>query len=116
MGTVELPNRAEMLRASSIFINASTELDQSRSSSMRSSFIKERIDRLDQVFHEDLRLASMQVQTQQAVTDIQDLVERHMNKLKDDHTTRFLFSASRGDAFTLSYMCDQGFDPNSADY
>lgn len=114
--TVELPNRAEVLRASSIFINASTELDQSRSSSMRSSFIKERIDRLGQVFHEDLRIASMQVQTQQAVTDIQDLVERHMNKLKDDHTTRFLFSASRGDAFTLSYMCDQGFDPNSADY
>jgi ankyrin repeat protein len=39
-----------------------------------------------------------------------------MNKLKDDHTTRFLFAASRGDTATIALMCESGFDPNSSDY
>lgn len=40
----------------------------------------------------------------------------HISKQKDDHTTRFLFAASRNDTATISLMCDQGFDPDSADY
>ena len=49
-------------------------------------------------------------------TAIEDLVRMHIEKQKDDHTTRFLFAASRGDTHTISVMCDQGFDPNSTDY
>jgi ankyrin repeat protein len=29
---------------------------------------------------------------------------------------RFLFAASRGDTLTIALMCNQGFDPNGADY
>ena len=47
---------------------------------------------------------------------VHDLVKMHIGKLKDDHTTRFLFAASRDDVLTISTMCDQGFDPNSSDY
>ena len=47
---------------------------------------------------------------------MQDLVQMHINKQKDDHTTRFLFAASRDDTTTISLMCGQGFDPDSADY
>lgn len=50
------------------------------------------------------------------LTAVEDLVELHILRLKDDHTTRFLNSAARGDTQTLSVMCDQGFDPNSSDY
>jgi ankyrin repeat protein len=39
-----------------------------------------------------------------------------MTKQKDNNTIRFLFAASRGDTSTISLMCDQGFDPNIADY
>jgi ankyrin repeat protein len=51
-----------------------------------------------------------------ALAAIQDLVEMHINKQKDDHTTRFLFAASRGDTATVKLMCNQGYDPNSSDY
>ena len=56
------------------------------------------------------------IKEKESLTAVQDLVEMHMSKLKDDHTTRFLFAASRGDTGTITLMCDQGFDPNSADY
>jgi len=49
-------------------------------------------------------------------TAVEDLVKMHIEKQKDDHTTRFLFAASRGDINTISIMCDQGFDPNRTDY
>lgn len=52
----------------------------------------------------------------QALTAIQDLVKMHMERQKDDQTTRLLFAASRGDTATITLMCDQGFDPNNADY
>lgn len=51
-----------------------------------------------------------------SLTAIQELVRMHMSKLLDDQTTRFCFAASRGDTSTISLMCDQGFDPNNADY
>lgn len=56
------------------------------------------------------------VHTQAALSSIQELITMHINKQKDDHTTRFLFAASRGDIPTIRRMCDQGFDPNSSDY
>lgn len=58
--------------------------------------------------------ASGQVHAQ--LTAVRDLVKMHISKQKDDHTTKFLFAASRGDINTICLMCDQGFDPNSADY
>jgi ankyrin repeat protein len=39
-----------------------------------------------------------------------------MEKVNDDHTTRFLFAASRGDMKIITLMCDQGFDRNEVDY
>jgi CRP-like cAMP-binding protein len=51
-----------------------------------------------------------------ALTAVADLVKMHMDKQLDDQTTRLLFAASRGDTATISLMCDQGFDPNNADY
>ena len=51
-----------------------------------------------------------------ALVAVEDLVKMHIEKQKDDHTTRFLFAASRGDTNTISVMCDQGFDPNCTDY
>jgi hypothetical protein len=50
------------------------------------------------------------------LTAIRELVSMHMSKLLDDQTTRFCFAASRGDTSAISLMCDQGFDPNNADY
>jgi CRP-like cAMP-binding protein len=51
-----------------------------------------------------------------ALTNVADLVKMHMEKQLDDQTTRLLFAASRGDTATITLMCDQGFDPNNADY
>ena len=70
----------------------------------------------DTSHNRDVQRTVSSVQTGAALTATQDLVKMHMNKQKDDHTTRFLFAASRGDISTITLMCDQGFDPNSADY
>ena len=56
------------------------------------------------------------IQDDAALTAVQDLIMMHINKQKDDQTTRFLYAASRNDTKTISLMCDQGFDPNDADY
>jgi ankyrin repeat protein len=53
---------------------------------------------------------------QAALTAVEDLVKMHMEKQRDDQTTRLLFAASRGDTATIELMCDQGFDANNADY
>jgi ankyrin repeat protein len=64
-----------------------------------------------------LREISEQIGKKQGVlTAVKDLVKMHMSKQLDDQTTRLLFTASRGDTGTISLMCDQGFDPNNADY
>ncbi|CAJ1932850.1 unnamed protein product [Cylindrotheca closterium] len=55
-------------------------------------------------------------QTEAALASVQDLVEMHINRQQDDHTTRFLFAASRDDVASIRLMCDQGFDPDSSDY
>jgi potassium channel len=55
-------------------------------------------------------------QAKAAVISVEELVTSHINKLKDDNTTRFLFAASRGDTPTMRLMLDKGMDPNSVDY
>ncbi|KAL3937147.1 MAG: hypothetical protein SGARI_002264, partial [Bacillariaceae sp.] len=57
-----------------------------------------------------------QAQAQATLTNVEDLINIHINKLKDDHTTRFLFAASREDLPTLRLMLNNGIDPDSADY
>jgi len=64
----------------------------------------------------DANKAVLEVQAQQAMTEVQDLIKKHIDKQKDDHTTRFCFAASRGDIVTIEAMCNNGFDPNSSDY
>jgi len=59
---------------------------------------------------------ALEVERKKELTLIEDLVRMHMSRMKDDQTTRFLFSASRGDTQTIALMCDQGFDPSSSDY
>ena len=60
--------------------------------------------------------AIMKINNKAAMASLQELVKVHIEKLRDDLTTRFLFAASRGDIATVSLMCDQGFDPDSMDY
>ena len=55
------------------------------------------------------------VHKEKTIAAIRELIEMHINKQKDEHTTWFCFAASRGDTATISTMCDQGFDPNSSD-
>ena len=64
----------------------------------------------------EVHLTVSAIQNQSALTAIRDLVEMHINKQKDDHTTRFIFAAARGDIPTITLMCDHGFDPDNADY
>lgn len=59
---------------------------------------------------------SAPVQPSANLVAVRDLVQLHMIKMNEDQTTRFLFAAARGDAETITLMCDQGFDPNTADY
>jgi ankyrin repeat protein len=56
------------------------------------------------------------VESATALSAVHDLIKIHMEKQKDDNTTRFLFAAARGDTSLIALMCDQGFDPNGADY
>jgi len=48
-------------------------------------------------------------------SSVQDMLENHITRQKDESTTRFLLAASRDDVATINIMCEQGFDPNSAD-
>ena len=95
---LEIPKNLSVLRAGSVFDLESSygTIDQSASKAR------------------NFRLARSR--KQEALTAIQDLVKMHMSKQKDDQTTRLLFAASRGDTGTISLMCDQGFDPDNADY
>lgn len=64
----------------------------------------------------DVDDAQDEVHKEKTIAAIRELIEMHINKQKDEHTTWFCFAASRGDTATISTMCDQGFDPNSSDY
>lgn len=103
---VSLPRSLSLLRAGSVF---DPETGTERSSQYGSFEDIESSGRNTR--------ASMELQHRQAaLTAVADLVKMHMDKQVDDQTTRLLFAASRGDTATISLMCDQGFDPNNADY
>eukprot|EP00934_Nitzschia_sp_Nitz4_P001207 Nitzschia sp. Nitz4//scaffold81_size91200//66688//69220//NITZ4_004996-RA/size91200-processed-gene-0.131-mRNA-1//-1//CDS//3329558740//1207//frame0 len=92
---VDLPTRIAYLRAGSTFQPQQETNDESE---------------------EDFHKTMAAMNSLSTLTAVRDLVKMHMNKLKDDHTTRFLFAASRGDTDTISLMCEQGFDADAADY
>jgi ankyrin repeat protein len=94
MPQMNLPKRLDVLQAGSIF-------DGGNDASTHSA---------------DVRRTVAEVQTEAALTSIKDLITMHMNKQKDNNTTRFLFAASRNDIQTIGLMCERGFDSNSADY
>ena len=105
----DIPVGIEYLRAGSMFLPRNSyasykEYKRSHSSISEESSSKSmpRIDSLPRI--------------ESAQTAVEDLVKMHIEKQKDDHTTRFLFAAFRGDTNVISIMCDQGFDPNSTDY
>jgi CRP-like cAMP-binding protein len=60
--------------------------------------------------------AQQAFQLQAAETVVEDLVQMHANKLRDDRTTRFLFAAGRGNVGILTLLLNQGLDPDCADY
>ena len=99
MQSIPLPQDLDRLRAGSVFFD---DDDDDPSGKSYGSF--------------GARNEKYVTKERTALTAVKDLVEMHMSKLKDDHTTRFLFAASRGDTDTISLMCEQAFDPNSADY
>lgn len=66
--------------------------------------------------NDDAEKSIMKINNKAALASLHELVKIHIEKLRDDLTTRFLFAASRGDMATVSLMCDQGFDPNCTDY
>jgi CRP-like cAMP-binding protein len=105
-----LSKRLAVLRAGSVFDTKST---RSGKSSDNKSFLH---DDPSSSHAYEIQQTVASVQTHAALMAIQELVKMHISKQKDDHTTRFLFAASRGDTNTIDLMCGQGFDPNSADY
>jgi len=64
----------------------------------------------------DLHQALQSIQAEAAVVACEDVIKMHIEKMKDDHTTRFLSAAARNCTATITLMCDQGFDPNASDY
>lgn len=58
-------------------------------------------------------LTSAQIEA--ALATVQDMLDLHITRQKNESTTRFLLAASRDDVATIRLMCEQGFDPNSAD-
>jgi len=97
----DIPLGIEYLRAGSVFFPRSDSYPEyKRNNSLMSE---------ESSYQSVTRIMSTQ-------TAVEDLVKMHIEKQKDDHTTRFLFAASRDDTNTISVMCDQGFDPNCTDY
>lgn len=94
---VALSKRLEYLKAGSTFnvMGSSKDIDESET---------------------DLTDTVASAQAEAALTSVEDLITMHINKLKDDHTTRFLFAASREDLPTLRLMLNHGIDPDNADY
>ncbi|CAJ1932854.1 unnamed protein product [Cylindrotheca closterium] len=58
-------------------------------------------------------LTSAQIEA--ALSTVQDMLDNHVTRQKDESTTRFLLAASRDDVATIRHMCNRGFDPDSAD-
>eukprot|EP00934_Nitzschia_sp_Nitz4_P006676 Nitzschia sp. Nitz4//scaffold130_size63480//11956//14232//NITZ4_006241-RA/size63480-processed-gene-0.76-mRNA-1//1//CDS//3329535165//6666//frame0 len=97
---VALPKRLEVLRAGSVFDTQNLESELS----------------YDSLLDAESGTGEYLSNRKETLTAVADLVKMHMDKQLDDQTTRLLFAASRGDTATISLMCDQGFNPNNADY
>ena len=104
---MNLTKRLEVLRAGSVF-----DMDASRASVNLEPFDMDD-DGSESI---DIHQAVASIQARSAVASCQDVIKMHIDKMKDDHTTRFLFAASRDATPTICLMCDQGFDPNCSDY
>lgn len=63
----------------------------------------------------DAETVNNEVQAEHAMAAVRDIVKMHINKQKDNQTTRFCLAASRNDITTIEAMCSQGFDPDSSD-
>ena len=100
---LHLPEKLVVLRAGSVFRNGTEESETMDDTSFNFSSTREE-DSLERSARKD------------TLTAVKDLIHMHMRMQLDDQTTRLLFAASRGDTATISLMCDQGFDPNNADY
>ena len=100
---LNLPEKLVVLRAGSVFRNGPEESETVDDNSYDFSSFRE-----GDSFGKSTK--------KETLTAVKDLIEMHMRKQLDDQTTRLLFAASRGDTATISLMCDQGFDPNNADY
>jgi CRP-like cAMP-binding protein len=101
-----LTKRLEVLQAGSVFDPASSRVASEASSPNDD----------DDNSSIDMAKAVAAIQSRAAVVACRDVIKMHIDKLKDDHTTRFLFAASRDNTGTIAIMCDQGFNPNSSDY
>jgi len=117
---LEIPTQIPVLRAGSMFDGAEGDGSKSGGRSRGVSDADSFYDSFNNGMNDDStsarRAAALEVERKKELTAIEDLVRMHMSKQKDDQTTRFLFAASRSDTLTISLMCDQGFDPNNADY
>jgi ankyrin repeat protein/CRP-like cAMP-binding protein len=102
---IELTKPLSVLRAGSLF-DVSVKIDEDTG----------KYDDDDDDDDDDGEKTMIKVSNKAAFYSVQELVKMHIEKLKDDLSTRFLFAASRGDITTVSLMCDQGFDPDSTDY
>jgi ankyrin repeat protein len=70
----------------------------------------------DPSVHNNIRRSQEAALSKSTFTAVRDLIKMKMNKIKDDHTTKFLFAASRDDVTTIGLMCEHGLDPNTSDY
>ena len=127
-GVLKLPQPMGPLRAGSVFydpMNDDEEDDEpsSRSTAAATTKVSSILRHTNQQqphdqdqLQESQPVRSMMKRNISTLVAVQEIVKMHINKQKDDHTTRFLFSASRDDVNTITVMCDQGFDVNSCDY
>ena len=72
--------------------------------------------REEEPFQDETESSVVSTQAEIALAAVEEMIEVHINKRKDDLTTRFLFAASRDDTLTMESMLQQGFNPDAADY
>jgi CRP-like cAMP-binding protein len=95
---LNLTKRLEVLRAGSVF-----DLDASRAHGFDDG-------------EDNIHKAAAAIHARSVLVAARDVIKMHLDKMKDDHTTRFLFAAARDCTATITLMCDQGFDPDNCDY
>ena len=103
---IKLPRGLSMLRAGSMFYRSENDIDAPDDATPSYGATDNDSEKIRKEYFRQ----------KDTITAVQDLVKMHMSKQQDDLTTRFLFAASRDDRLTVDLMCEQGFDPDSADY